>query len=90
MTGARVESWTPDAFIAPRIAMLSDGTLTDFHEWETQARTSVLDRIASRWSRYEKQGLLDGADYRGGGQKFIQLYRAGDRWLIGAILWQDD
>jgi hypothetical protein len=81
--------WAPDAFIAPRVAMLTDGTLTDFHEWETEARTVVLDNIASRWSRYEKSGTLNGADYRGGGQKFIQFQRADGRWLISSILWED-
>ncbi|MBS0295288.1 MAG: DUF4440 domain-containing protein [Proteobacteria bacterium] len=84
------DTWTPEAFISPRVAMLTDGTLTDFHEWEAGAHTRTLANIASRWSRYEKSGVLNGADYRGGGQKFIQMRRAGEGWLITSVLWEDD
>ena len=89
VTSQGVDTWTPDAFIAPRQRILTDGALTDFHEWETQARTVVLANIASRWSAYEKQGRLDGADYRGAGHKFIQLHRTDGRWRISSILWED-
>ena len=84
-----VDRWTIETFVAPRIAMLSDGTLTDFHEWETAARTVVLGTIASRQSAYAKAGRLNGADYRGGGDKFIQLIRSDGQWRISAILWRD-
>ena len=84
------ECWSPDAFLAPRIAMMTEGRLTDFHEWEVEARTRVLANIASRWSTYEKAGRLDGADYRGRGHKFIQMYREAEGWRISAILWEDD
>jgi hypothetical protein len=85
----QVDNWTPEAFISPRGAMLTDGTLTGFHEWETEARTVVLDNIASRWSTYAKAGVLNGADYRGTGNKFIQFQRQDGRWLISSILWED-
>lgn len=84
------EQWTVDEFIAPRIAMLTNGTLTDFHEWETGSRTTVFDNIASRESHYRKVGTLNGAPYSGDGRKFIQLYRANGSWLICSILWEDD
>lgn len=89
VTNDRADSWTPEAFIAPRATMLTDGTLTGFHEWETTARTVVLENIASRWSTYEKSGQLDGNDYRGRGHKFIQFYRLERRWFITSILWED-
>src|SRR4051794_25190696 len=47
-----VETWDPQAFIAPRLAMLTDGGLTEFHEWEVEARTVVRENIAARWSTY--------------------------------------
>jgi hypothetical protein len=84
-----VESWEPEAFVSPRIAMLTDGTLAEFHEWETTSRTVVSENIASRWSTYEKEWQVDGAVQRGGGQKFIQLHRRRGRWLISSILWED-
>lgn len=84
-----VVSWDVDEFIAPRAAMLTDGTLVEFHEWETEGRTTIAGNIASRQSRYEKSGRLNGAPYAGGGHKFIQLFRAHDRWKISAVLWED-
>jgi hypothetical protein len=79
--GETVSTWTPEEFVAPRIRILTDGTLTDFHEWETSSRTDVFGDIATRWSTYEKPG--------GGGTKLFQLRREGERWLIGSLLWQD-
>jgi len=84
------DTWTPEAFIAPRVQMLTDGTLTDFHEWEVAAHTRTLTNIAGRWSRYEKFGTLNGAAYGGGGQKFIQMRRAATGWVISSVLWEDD
>ena len=89
VTAEGADRWDVAGFIAPRQAMLTDGTLTQFHEWETQAKTTVLENVASRWSTYRKAGILNGADYQGGGHKFIQLYRLGSRWVIGSILWED-
>lgn len=89
MTGGAAEVWDVEAFLAPRVAMLSDGRLADFHEWEVEARTVVRGAIASRWSRYAKAGRLDGASCGGGGEKFIQLRREAGGWKISAILWED-
>lgn len=85
----RVETWTVDEFIAPRVAMLMDGTLTEFHEWETHASTTVAHDAAIRRSHYGKAGTLHGAPYVGQGNKSIQLCRAGDRWLITSVRWED-
>ncbi|WP_266172034.1 hypothetical protein [Dyella subtropica] len=84
-----VESWTVDEFIAPRLTMLKNGTLVDFHEWEIEAETTVLGNIANRQSRYGKAGTLHGAPYCGEGRKFVQLCRVGDHWQIISVLWED-
>ena len=84
-----IHSWSVNDFILPREAMLSDGTLTNFHEWETTSRTTVLADIASRESHYEKSGTMNGQPYAGVGRKFIQLCRLDGRWRITAVLWQD-
>ena len=52
VTTERIETWTADEFILPRIRILTDGTLTDFHEWEVAGKTVVFDQIASRCSEY--------------------------------------
>jgi hypothetical protein len=85
----RVDSWSVDEFVDPREAMLTDGTLTDFHEWETESETTILDNIANRRSHYRKAGVLHGAPYSGEGRKLIQLCRAGGRWSIACLLWED-
>ncbi|WP_205956273.1 hypothetical protein [Pseudoxanthomonas winnipegensis] len=88
--GSGTDTMTVDSFIAPRARMLSDGTLTDFHEWETHARTQVLRDIACRHSTYEKRGLYQGAPYDGGGAKLFQLVRTLRGWRIASIAWEDD
>jgi len=90
VSAAAVESWSVDEFITPRAAMLSDGTLTEFHEREIDAWTTALDHIASRHSFYEKSGTMRGQPYAGRGRKFIQLCRVDDAWRITAMLWEDE
>lgn len=89
LTAARTDVWSPEAFAAPRVTMLTDGTLTDFHEWEVERRTVVFGTIASRWSTYEKHGVLQGQEYRGSGHKLISLYQRDHHWCISSILWED-
>lgn len=90
VSSGTVELWTVDEFIAPRIALLTNGTLTDFHEWETRSTTTVFADIASRESHYRKTGTLNGLPYAGEGRKLIQLCRFDGQWLICSILWEDD
>jgi hypothetical protein len=90
ISSSAIEQWSVDEFIAPRIALLTNGTLAEFHEWEVRSRTTVFDNIASRESHYRKAGTLDGAPYSGGGRKFISLCRVDASWLICSLLWEDD
>lgn len=85
VAGDDVETWNAQQFVAPRIAILTDGTLRDFHEWETESSTTVSGSIAARWSTYEKES----AGSRGRGTKLLHLRRVGERWLISALLWED-
>ncbi|APH55102.1 Ribosomal-protein-serine acetyltransferase [Granulibacter bethesdensis] len=64
-TGIEVDTMTVDSFITPRMRMLSDGTLTDFHEWESGARTFLLRDIACCFSTYEKCGFHKVTPYDG-------------------------
>jgi hypothetical protein len=85
-----VELYTVSEFALPRIALLTEGTLLDFHEWETSASTRIFDGIATRASRYRKSGLLDGKDYAGSGTKCFQLVDLGADWRIASLVWVDD
>lgn len=90
-TGNRgCEALSVATFAEPRIALLAGGTLTDFHEWETGAETTLAGAVASRTSAYRKVGTLHGAAYAGGGRKFFQLGRFADGWRITAVAWSDD
>lgn len=78
------------SFAAPRIELLGAGTLVDFHEWEDEAQTEILESLAVRRSRYSKRGTFDGRPYTGRGTKFFQLVRLADGWRIAALSWIDD
>jgi hypothetical protein len=94
-TVTRIEARVPQVFdvggfVAPRIQLLTDGSLLEFHEWEVEAETSIRGNIASRCAIYEKEGLLRGVPYSGVGRKLFHLYRTDGGWLISSILWEDD
>ncbi|GAB1594776.1 hypothetical protein [Lysobacter claricitrinus] len=78
-----------DAFLAPRRAWLADGTLVDFHEWETQSRTFIAGDIATRLSGYRKSGWRSGVAIDGVGMKSLQFVRTPAGWRIASVLWQD-
>ncbi|WP_436494216.1 GNAT family N-acetyltransferase [Actinokineospora sp. HUAS TT18] len=79
-----------DAFIAPRQKILTDGTLTEFSEWETAERTEVVGSVAHRFSRYRKSGRRDGAWFEGAGHKTIQFVRTPAGWRISSMAWDDE
>lgn len=89
VVAGQVDSWTVEQFISPREAMLTDGTLLDFHEWEVEGVTDIFADIAQRRSRYRKSGKLRGQPYSGEGYKLIQLCRSQGQWRIISVLWED-
>ncbi|MFJ8041530.1 DUF4440 domain-containing protein [Kitasatospora sp. NPDC096147] len=90
VTGPRYTVHSVEEFIAPREELLSNGRLTDFHEWETSERTDIAGDIACRFGEYAKDGTLDGAPYGGRGTKTIQFVRTpADGWKITAFSWYD-
>lgn len=88
--GASAEVYTVSEFAAPRMELLTQGVLTDFHEAETSATTHVFGAIATRTSRYEKSGHLRGQPYTGAGTKCFQLVALEGGWRIAALAWTDD
>lgn len=85
--GLTIRSSSPTDFFTPRLAMLTDGRLLDFHEWEVEAVTSVHNGIATRTSFYRKAGR----DYGGTGTKLFQFARqTAPDWRITSVLWEDD
>jgi len=78
------------SFIEPRQKILSDGTLTEFEEWETNGQTEIVNCIAQRHSVYAKTGILDGKRFKQTGHKFFHFIKTNDGWKISSVLWEDD
>ncbi len=79
-----------DGFIAPRLALLTGGSLTDFHEWEVTGQTELFGDIAQRFSRYAKAGVQGGTPFTGRGMKTLQFVRTAAGWRISAAAWDDE
>ncbi|GAA0588788.1 DUF4440 domain-containing protein [Streptomyces crystallinus] len=78
-----------ESFIAPREKMLTDGTLTDFSEWEVAERTEIFGSIAHRFSEYRKSGCLNGEWFEGSGRKTTQFVRTPGGWRMSSMAWDD-
>lgn len=87
--GAEPVIYDLDAFIAPRQAMLTDGTLTEFSEWEVAERTEIFGSVAHRFSEYRKSGRKDGVWFEGRGHKTTQFVRTPDGWRMSSMAWDD-
>ena len=81
---------TPAGFVQPRIVLLTGGELVDFREWETESRTEISNTLATRRSRYAKQGLLRAEPYAGAGTKHFQFAKTTSGWRIMSLSWIDD
>ena len=88
--GGEPTAYDVEGFIAPRAALLSGGTLTDFREWPLDGRTEVFGDVAQHFCAYAKSWTQDGHDHTGRGMKSIQLVRTGDGWRISAAAWDDE
>ncbi len=84
-----IETMTLESFISPRKELLSNGTFTEFWEWENQHQTIVQSKLAIRISAFEKKGILHGQSYTGKGTKHIQLLQTKNGWKISAINWEE-
>lgn len=84
-----IETYNMESFIEPRRAMLTDGKLVDFAEWETAEHTDIGTDIAQRRSVFQKQGVLNGKPFREVGNKFFQYVRTDRGWRISSVIWED-
>ncbi len=88
-TGNKIEVMTVREFMLPRKELLTSGSLAEFNEWETESATIINNGIASRTSKYEKKGMLNGEQFTDKGTKHFQLLFA-DGWKIISLLWEDE
>ncbi|MFC6932309.1 hypothetical protein ACFQHO_19540 [Actinomadura yumaensis] len=87
--GGETEIYDLDSFIAPRERFLTDGTLTEFTEWEIAERTEIFGSIAQRFSEYGKSGYRDGEWFEGFGRQTTQFIRTPDGWKMSSAAWDD-
>ena len=76
-------------FIETRRAILTDGSLRDFDEWELDARTLRVGHVVHRWSLYRKVGTKDGVAFDVRGVKSLQCVSTPDGWRIASLAWDD-
>jgi hypothetical protein len=79
-----------DGFIAPRQALLTDGTIVDFREWELSGHTELFGDIAHHFCSYAKAGVQNGVPFTGSGVKTFQFVRTAEGWRISAVAWDDE
>lgn len=79
-----------EAFIEPRIELLTHGGLLDFREWATSTRTDVFGDIAQVWCTYAKSWRVGAVQHHGAGSKSVQLVRTSQGWRISAVAWDDE
>ncbi|MFI6922432.1 GNAT family protein [Nonomuraea spiralis] len=89
-TGGEPVAYDLDGFVEPRQKLLTDGTLTEFSEWEVAERTEISGSIAHRFSDYRKSGVRDGARFEGAGRKITQFVRTPAGWRISSMAWDDE
>ena len=77
-------------FIEPRRAILTDGSLREFVEYETFSRTHIYQNIAQRFSRYAKAWIALGTQMEGRGAKMMHFVRTTGGWKISSVAWDDE
>lgn len=87
--GGVLEAMDVRTFVEPRRALLTGGTIENFREYETSAKTEIFGSIAQRFSHYEKTWVASGVERRGSGAKSIQFVQTRAGWKIAALVWDD-
>jgi RimJ/RimL family protein N-acetyltransferase len=84
------EVYNLNTFIEPRKKILSDGTLTEFVEYEIAEETRIVGGIAQRFSKFQKKGSLNETYFKGNGNKLFQYVKTKNGWKINSVIWEDD
>lgn len=87
---SKEEVYNIDTFTNPRKKILTDGTLTEFEEYEIFSETKIVNNIAHRSSKYQKKGFFNNEYFEGKGTKFFQYIKTLNGWKINSVIWQDE
>lgn len=85
----RTEIYDLEEFLNPRKIILTDGTLTEFREYEVSEETRISNNLAQRISRYHKDGYLNGVYFSENGTKLFQFTKDENTWKIASVIWED-
>ena len=88
--GLPVEVYDVESFIAPRLALLTSGEISEFEEWPEPGRTDVFGDIAHWWGAYGKRWRTEGEIHTGRGMKTMSFVRTDDGWRISSAAWDDE
>ncbi|WP_141779068.1 DUF4440 domain-containing protein [Nocardioides albertanoniae] len=88
--GMPVEVYDVESFIAPRLALLTGGEVTDFEEWPEPGRVEIFGDIAQWWGAYGKRWRVDGELHTGRGMKTMSFVRTAEGWRISSAAWDDE
>lgn len=88
--GLPVEVYDVESFIAPRLALLTSGEISEFEEWPEPGRIDVFGDIAHWWGAYGKRWRTDGEIHTGRGMKTMSFVRTDDGWRISSAAWDDE
>lgn len=84
------EVYNLNTFIEPRKKILSDGTLTEFEEYEIFEETRIIGNIAQRFSKFQKNGYFNKTHFKEQGNKLFQYVKTNNGWKISSVTWEDD
>ena len=88
--GLPAEVYDVESFIAPRLALLTSGEITEFEEWPEPGRIDVFGDIAHWWGAYGKRWLAGGEVHTGAGMKTMSFVRTDAGWRISSAAWDDE
>ena len=88
--GEANEVFDLESFIEPRERMFAEGFLKDFREEELAERTEIFGNVATRFSLYQKKGMVGEAYTETRGMKAMQFIRTPNGWRICAMAWDDE
>ena len=81
---------TIEQFVASRLKLVESGTLEQFRETETGARTDVFGSVGHRLSTYSKSGVNDGAPFSANGVISTQFVQTVAGWRMSSMAWDDE
>ena len=88
--GLPVEVYDVESFIAPRLALLTSGEISDFEEWPEPGRVDVFGDVAHWWGPYGKRWRTGTEVHTGRGMKTMSFVRTDDGWRISSAAWDDE